>query len=265
MKTPATLILAALLLSLTAGVAPCQPRERLLLVYEDKPNSNRCLGSGTAIPWEKPGLTVDLLLMTARKLNIDLSLQRMPWKRCTYMVQHGLADGLFHASFTPQRAQYALFPMKDGRPDPSRAAFIQSYHFYTTRTSHVSWDGMELRNLGASPVGITMGYSVAEDLDRLGLRHVEFIDQETCLVSLVEGRVNAVAGLEPMMDPIINAGGRRFQNVSKLQPALKTKPYFVVFSRKLARLSPGLPDRFWATMKEVEDSKEFGQRRALYQ
>lgn len=254
-------ILAA---SLLAYAAWAGSERTLLLVYEDKPNSDRYLGSGTAIPWEKPGLSVDLIVMTARRLGVTLKLQRMPWKRCKYMVQHGLAQGMFHTSYDEARSRYSLYPMKNGKPDPSRAMFTQSYYFYATKSDHVQWDGVELRNMGGRPVGIAMGYSIAKDLERLGLRSVEFMDQETCLVSLVEGRVAAIADLGPMTDPVIQANSRRFQAVRKLEPPLKTKPYYLVFSRRLATTDPGLPDLFWKTMKDVERSEAFRERAKLY-
>ncbi|WP_147819610.1 substrate-binding periplasmic protein [Salidesulfovibrio onnuriiensis] len=264
MKQSVFLVAAVLAALLLAGGAWAQSERNLLFVYEDKPNSDRCLGSGTAIPWEKPGLSVELMVMTARRLGINLKLQRMPWKRCKYMLQHGLAEGMFHTSYDEERTQYALYPMKNGSPDPSRAVFSQSYYFYTTKTDHVDWDGMELRNLGARPVGISMGYSIANDLQELGIRYVEFVDQETSLVSLVEGRVAAVADLGTMTDPIIKASSRRFQTVRKLDPPLRTKPYFLVFSRKLGLEDPPLADLFWKTMKEVEASSAFREREKLY-
>ncbi|GEM_PF-1139167 len=265
MNKSALFILAFFSVVMMTPPSLAQPRQNLLLVYEDKPNSNRFLGFGTAIPKENPGLTVELLRMTAQKLGINLKFQRMPWKRCEYMVQHGLAHGMFHASYNRERTQYALYPMKDGKPDPSRAVFTQSYHFYAAKQRHVEWDGLELRNHGAKPVGITLGYSVAKDLDELDIRYVEFADQETGLISLVEDRVGALAGLANMMDPAIKESSHRFQTVEKLFPPIRTKPYYVVFSHTLAKTDPTLPDRFWNTMKKMEGSAAFKKRIRFYQ
>lgn len=265
MKKIASFTFATGLLVLLAGIALGNQKQTLLLVYEDKPNSNRLLGSGFSIPWEKPGLTIELLLLTARTLDMGIKFQRMPWKRCMYMIQHGVADGMLHVGYDSGREQYAVYPMTGDRPDPSRAIFTQPYHFYVRRGGHVVWDGLELRNLGTKPVGMAMGLSAAEDLEVLGHRCVDFTDQEDALVSLMDGRIGALVGLEGVIDAAIEGNGRRFRNIQKLEPALKTRPYYLAFSRKFFGSNRELAERIWKIMTEMTDSPEFRKQQKRYQ
>src|SRR3546814_8162765 len=98
-----------------------------LVVYEITPNPPRHLGVGTAIDWERPGLTLDLIKGVGERLRINLAFERMPWKRGLLLIETGDADAIFHTSYLAGREAVGAFPKTaDGRPDASRALFSQS-------------------------------------------------------------------------------------------------------------------------------------------
>lgn len=107
----ATASLVTLVLGMGAIAAPARAepparfadRPTLTFVYETRANPPRYLGEGTAINWDRPGLTLELLKELGRRLQINLKLERYPWKRGLYLAETGEADGIFHASYKPER------------------------------------------------------------------------------------------------------------------------------------------------------------------
>lgn len=238
-----------------AGIARAEtPTVRL--VFEPTPNPPRFLGEGGAIDWEKPGITLELLREVGRRLGVRFTYKRVPWKRGLFMVEHGQADGIFHASFKKQRQRIGVFPMRAGKPDPRRSIFTQRYVFYRLKDAPFAWDGKSLRNL-EGPVGVLRGYSIQGDLEKKGVPISISNGQEQILGKLRKGRVGAFANLEGMTDAFLADQGDLFDDVVKVAPAIKSKPYYLMFSHGFYRQHRDLAERIWQTAVEINDSPAF--------
>lgn len=235
------------------------------LVYETDPNPPRYLGEGTAIDWEKPGLTLEVLRLVGEQLDVDFLFQRVPWKRGLFLVQNGLADGIFHASYKAGRESFAVYPrLPDGTPDESRAIFLQSYVAYVTKGSPVGWDGRAFSGLDG-PVGAVASYSVVGDLRELGVAVEEERSRTINLRKLVEGRIAAHVDLETMADPAIASQEAFATAVEKLHPPFRTKPYFLIFSHQFYEARPDLAERIWDGIAAANASAEFNALVELYE
>lgn len=224
------------------------------LAYEEKPNPPRYYGSSLTTDWARPGLTLELLRMVGTTLAVRFEFRRMPWKRALYLLEQGDIDGLFHASFKEDRMAIARYPMADGRPDASRAVFTQSYLFYARESSGVRWDGATLRGV-ETPIGAERGYSIVDDLERLGYTVDAEKDQRLNLAKLVAGRIDAYAGLEGMTGAILRSGD--YPTIVALAPPIVTKPYFLVFSHAFYDEDTALAERIWDAIGRLSNSPAF--------
>ncbi len=245
-------ILFAAIAAMTAAAAP-PPVVRLS--FETKANPPRYLGEGTAIDWNRPGLTLELLKRVESRAGVRFEFVRVPWARSMYLLESGQVDGVFHGSFTEERARFAAYPMKDGRPDASRSVFTQSYYLFARRGAAISWDGRRLEVPG--PVGTTRGYSVVKTLRDLGARVEEENDLPNSLRKVVAGRLSAYAELENMAAAVIDARPAEFGELVRLEPPLRTVPYYLLFSKAFHARDPRLAERIWDAMAEVSRSSEF--------
>ncbi|WP_243544683.1 substrate-binding periplasmic protein [Pseudodesulfovibrio tunisiensis] len=231
-------------------------RTLIRLAYEDKTNPPRFLGSGLTVPARTPGMTLELINLAAERLGLEIHYRRMPWKRCLMLADSGEVDGIFHASYKESRSIWGAYPMKNDRPDPSRSLFEQVYALYVRKDSHVQWNGVTLSGLDG-PVGITLGYSIQSDLEKLGVHTAPLTSQMKNLQRLAQGRIGAYADLETMTDPLIRANPEEFGNIVKLPIPLETKPYYLLFSRRFTERHPGLAERIWDTCTALMHSEEF--------
>src|SRR5690606_24666365 len=169
----AVAFLATLAVPLAAAAQPPAEypgRPTLRVVYETTPNPPRHLGVGTAIDWERPGLTLELIRDVGERLRLNLAFDRVPWKRGLLLIETGDADAIFHTSYVAGREAVGAFPKTaDGQPDASRALFSQSYVLFAPAGSPVAWDGRAITGLAGRPVGATAGYAVVEHLRAHGV------------------------------------------------------------------------------------------------
>jgi polar amino acid transport system substrate-binding protein len=89
----------------------------------------------------------------------------MPWKHCPEGVEKGGIAGAFAASYTDERAKYAVYPLAGGKPDPLRRLHTDGYTLLRLKGSTVGWDGHKFSNL-SGPIGTQAAYSIVADLVR---------------------------------------------------------------------------------------------------
>ncbi|PWC53902.1 transporter substrate-binding domain-containing protein [Azospirillum sp. TSO22-1] len=248
--------LTCLLVLPAALPALADPAPRVRLVFATDANPPRIMGEGTAIDWEKPGLTPELLRLAAVRAGVEFTFQRVPWKRGLFLIETNEADGLFQASYLPDRTGTMAYPMKAGRPDPARSLMEQRYVLYKRPGAAVAWDGARLTGADA-PVGAISSYSVVDELTRLGIPVDEAKTQEHNLDKLVGGRIAAYAGMEAMTDAQIAAHPDKYGRLVKVMPPLVSKPYYLVFSRSFYSEHRDVAERIWDAIAEVNASEDF--------
>lgn len=210
-------------------------------------------------PWllkDRPGLNVLLLRAVETQAAVRFELQSAPWRRCLHYLQTGAVDGVFAASYSPERARIGRFPMAGERPDATRAMMLDSYSLYRLRSSAVAWDGRTLRVDGL--VGAQQGYSIVEQLKELG---VEVDDGATAaernLQKLAAGRVAATALLTLEADRLIRADAVWREIIEKISPVLIEKPYFLIFSRSFFARHEVVAEEIWRRIRSVRESADY--------
>ncbi len=258
-------------LGFAVGSAMAEPparfenRPTVTFAFETRANPPRYLGEGTAINWDRPGLTLDLLKAVGKRLRINIGFRRLPWKRGLYLVETDEVDGIFHASYKPEREAIGVYPKTpDGQVDDARAIFFQSYALHVLRGSSVTWDGQTIDGLGGAAVGATAGYSIVGDLEKAGIRVETGKVQEVNLNKLVAGRIAAYAELENMAAAAIQRNPGAYGDVVKLEPPLQTKAYFLLLSKGLVARDPDLAEAIWDTIAVVNADPGFQIRLDAY-
>ncbi len=140
---------------LTSWLLPATAAD-LSLCYEDV----------DVYPWvygKNEGLDRYLLQTVANRLKIDIEYRPRPWKRCQYEVRNGISDGMFSASYTVERQQYAVYPtLPNGEPDPSYRMAKDDYRIY--RRIGSAMDGQNMHMSHIKMIGIQAGYSIYSEL-----------------------------------------------------------------------------------------------------
>ena len=245
-------------------VPPLSAEPIFQIVYMNKENPPRIMGEGTSIDGSQPGITVELFKMVANSVGMQVQFKRMPWKRCLYMVEHGLADATFHASYKAARAKFGVYPTRDGQLDPSRRIYKNSYVFYILKGSGVSWDGKTISGT-SRPIGTQLSYAIAEDLRKMGYDIEEEASVDSNLKKLAAGRISAYADLESIVDHTLSKDPTRYKNIVKLQPPLIEKIYYLLISKAFAENNPQLSERIWNAVRDVQQTDGYKEMLNRYQ
>ncbi|MCP4346774.1 MAG: transporter substrate-binding domain-containing protein [Desulfobacterales bacterium] len=261
----AKLILTCMLFGMLPVVFADDVRSESLkvkFVYQYSGNYPFQTGEGT-IDWKKPGIAVELLLLLGKKLDIDIEFSRVPWKRGLHELKKGQKDGLFNASFKKKRLEYGVYPMKDGVADQNRKSYSNSYVLYKIKGSPVQWNGKAFSNLNG-PIVATRGFSILDDLIKMGIKVRETNSTLVSLRILSRGRVKGIAALELAGDYLLDKNKEDFSNIEKVLPPIKTKPYYLMLSHQFIKKNPKIAEEIWNTVRDVRESEEFKQVTGKY-
>lgn len=247
------MIVTGIAVSMAEAATTPQP---ISLVYDTNENPPFTYGVGTDTDPKKPGLVIDLLRSAAVHAGIEISFSRVPWARGLQMLEAGEADGTFMSSYTEERLRYGVYPMKDGAPDTSRKLVDLSYWFYVRKDSGVRWDGKILSNLHA-PIGATTGFAVVPILHKMGMEIEEDPIHLRNLHKLESGEIDAYAELQAHVDGLIHAYPRQFQSIVKLEPPIRTTPYYLMFAKTFYAARSAEAERLWDAIAWANAQPEF--------
>ncbi|MDM8515302.1 transporter substrate-binding domain-containing protein [Desulfobacterales bacterium HSG16] len=229
------------------------------IVYAVSSNPPFIMGKGTGIDLKKPGTTIEMLMMVAQHLDIQIKFKRIPWKRGLMFLENNEADGIFHASFKEKRTQIGVYPTKDGKADPAKRILDMSYTLYKLKDSPLTWDGSAFENLNG-PIAATIGYAVIDTLKKKGVTVDEGKRTSHSMMKLLKGRVAAVAELETMADAFLALNPEKFKNVAKMKKTVQNKPYYLLLSHRFVKEHPKLSRKIWDEIETVRESAAFKKR-----
>jgi polar amino acid transport system substrate-binding protein len=215
----------------------------------DIANVPRILGEGSTLH-EPPGIQIELLMKAARQVGINVKITRLPSKRVLDNLEKGQSDAAFIFSYSEDRAKYAAYPMKKGNPDSARKIYNVGYAIYKQKNSPLEWDGKKFLNL-KGVIGSMLGWSVSEELSKMGLKVEEVKTHKQNLEKLKLGRVDAVVGPEEVIDYLILIND--YKNLEKLQKPYSEKPYFVIFNKKFKDKNSEIIEKLWDKIGEIRE------------
>jgi polar amino acid transport system substrate-binding protein len=105
---------------------------------------------------------------------------------------------------------------------------------------------------------------VARLLRERGVRVEEENDLPSSLRKVLAGRLEAYAELENMAADVIARHGDEMRELVKLQPALRTVPYYLMLSKGFVAREPALAERIWSAIGEAMRSPQYRELERKY-
>lgn len=230
------------------------------VVAADKPAVLRfCHEDVDVYPWvlkDKPGLNIVHLKAVEQKLGVKIETFPLPWKRCQDEMREGKVDGIFAASFKPERMEMGVYPMVGDKPDAARAMMYDGYSLYRLKGGGAQWDGKKLTASGT--IGAQPGYSIVDQLKQLGAK----VDEGTKtaddnLKKLLAGRLEGVALQTLEGDNSLATTPEFAAKIEKVSPPLVDKPFFLMLSKQLVAKYGEFSKDVWKTLADVRESADY--------
>lgn len=246
-------LFTTLLFCLAALDLHAQPIE-FIVAYEDTEQPPYQLGNTEEIS-AKPGVSVEMVMMLTDFLpDLKIGFRRVPWNRCLRELEAGRVDATFNASFREERLKFGAYPIKDGQPDESRRIATLSYSLYKLRGSDISWDGEKIINLNGK-IGAPAGYSIIDDLRKMGVPVDEAQTTRANLLQLQYRRVAAVAAQDVTADELLKNEASTFKDIIKVEPPLVSKAYYMMISHQFIKKHPALAEKIWDTLAKIREER----------
>jgi polar amino acid transport system substrate-binding protein len=201
---------------------------------------------------QPPGIAMEIVRQAAADIGIELEFLRTPNRRVLENLKLGEIDGAFMFSFNTERMRNGQYPMKDGELDEEKRIAVLSYFLYRRKGADLHWDGHTLSGADQN-IGANNGYSIVNDLRKIGVQVEEARTTEQNFNKLKLGRIAAVAHQDLVADPYLESAD--MQEVEKVYPPLSTKYYFLMLSHRFVAKHPELADRLWSRIAEIRESK----------
>lgn len=218
--------------------------------FEDKENPPYYMTNSVKNPTDVNGIYIDMIRMLETKIpNFKVQFTRAPWARCLNDLKSNVIDAIFASSFLAERLKLGAYPMKDDKPDSDLRLDAKAYKFYVLRNSEVQWDGAKASNIAL--VGIQVGYSIKDDLNKMNLKVEESLNTESLFRKLQGERITAVAQLENIGDAFLNANPDFKKTIMKIDRPISTKDYYLQISYEFKSKNPEISEKIWKTLSEI--------------
>lgn len=231
-------------------------KPEFVFAYEDREGFPAYLGNGHEVPVENPGIDIEILRLVEQQVPIKLVLIRLPWKRCLVELGAGSVSAI-EASHKKDREKLGVYPRNiDGVVDSSKRLTSETYSLYTRKGSALRYDThtkqfVNLKGL----LGAQSGYSIVEELRKLGHNIEESESTFTNLQKLALGRLEGIITQDSQTDFQIRKFPKKFASIVKTEPPVKTKPYYFIISHQFAKKYPKLTQQIWDTVAELRKTK----------
>lgn len=231
----------------------------LTIGYEDKEQPPYYMGNSQEVLTANPGVAVEMVKMLEKKIpEVKIKFVRFPWKRCLAGLGDNSLDGIFNSSYKEDRLENGWYPTTDkthkGKADVSRRLCTMTYSLYALKGTKIDWDGTKFNNFSGKITAV-LGYSIVDDLKKLGVSVEEAPNSVNNLDKIINKRVEATALQDVTADNIIKSQKAKYANLVKITPPLSNKHYYLMLSKKFVEANPALAQKIWDELAKIREEQ----------
>ncbi|GAA5172016.1 hypothetical protein GCM10025770_37610 [Viridibacterium curvum] len=211
---------------------------------------------GTMTNPDRPGFRVEILRSAGNQCGVSVNFVTAPWRRVLEQVKTEAVDGAFSASWSAERAQYGVFPLKGGVPDPARAMKGYSYILYLHPESKLSWNGRTVEGSNRKVI-VERGAAGVDIAIKLGLEPLENTGYATMLRMLARRRAEGLIAIESHVNEILAANPELVAEVKAQQPPLESLYGYVMFNKGFYQANTALVECFWKALGDIRSKPAY--------
>ncbi len=168
------------------------------------------------------GIHVDITHEIFKRVDLNVEIQSIPWKRCLKMVEDGHLDGVFAVSYNEDRARYLLYPKEPLDTVEYIVATMED-------PKKVKWSTKKVFSSPLLPVGSPQGYSVTADLKKeKGIKVDDgAVNDRANFQKMLGDRVKSIVMLRQALEQMIKSDNIASKVHVLEPPYVDGKKYFI--------------------------------------
>lgn len=214
---------------------------------------------------ERPGFRVEVLRAAGKTCGTTVNFMPVPWQRALELVKSGSVDGAFSASWSPERAAFGAFPLRNGVIDPTKAMKGYTYNLYVHPGSRLTWDGKAVSTNGGRKVIVERGSAGAELATRLGLEAVPVSGYLNMVRMLAERRADGLIGIDVHVEKQLAESPPLAASVKEVTPPLEARHGYVMFSKAFHTAHTALAECMWGALADIRSKPAYRELVKSYQ
>lgn len=192
----------------------------------------------------------------AAQVGWDVSFVARPWRRCIKEVADGQLQAIIGVAPAAENMSRMVFPMRDGKPDGSRAVTKMVIVAYRPLGSRAQWDGKHFSGLQGPVLYIGGGVFIAEALARYQVQMSDAVQQPEVLMSmLLAGRSNLAVDVEERVVNLMQRHEFRGRFEILPDPLIETG-VFTAMSPSFYDSNQQRVERFWTLIGQLQHAAQ---------
>ncbi len=169
---------------------------------------------------ELKGLHIDLVKAVAKRLDLNIQIKTLPWKRALDMVKVGDADAITYIGKTAERQVHFIYDAGN-----VLSSSVYGFVILPERAQQIKFNG-ELKSMTDYKIGVQNGYSYGDKVDNASYLKKQSVKSLEQLVQLLLVRRIDLAIIDEQEYFQKNKDG----TLIMLMPRIVKRDYYVAFS-----------------------------------
>ncbi len=218
-------------------------------------------------PWSMPdgkGLDIDVLNEIAGRLKFKVNFVALPWNECLKSLKENKVDAVLNASYSEDRAEYAIYPMLDNKVTSDFRMHMDSYNLYKFRTLPVEWKDGKIINYDGV-IEVQKGYSVGIILRDAGANVSEkHVSISEIFKDMYAGKISVAALNGFSADYFLKTNTAYAEKIVKAPDRIIYKPYYLIFSKDAYKKDPEFIQKIWENIRDIRTSSMYSNLLTTY-
>jgi polar amino acid transport system substrate-binding protein len=196
------------------------------------------------------GVDIELFQEMAKRLEIQINIKLVPWKRLLKMTETGDVMGSFALFKTPDRESFSLF---------THPIHYSTFKLFTTQKAGLNYTN--IKDLYGKRIGIEAGFVISDEFDKASTRGditlIQIYSFDDAFRRLLKGGIDAFVGNDLVVQHKIKHKYKYIKNISDIialtKPLKQVRGAYFVLSKAFPLDDKLLwQTRFTETLKAME-------------
>lgn len=235
---------------------------RFLVGYPTEAAAPYYLDSGTEIPANNPGYSVEVMQEVGKRVKeVRFQLVRCEFSGCLEQIKTGKLDGLFNVPYREHWLFTGKYPFSKAKVDPRQKLYGEEYALYRVKDNRrITTDGDRIYGLKGKGIAVKNESPVIPLLEANNYPVLSFPTTTEALQAMLRREVPASVLVVEHVETLARMHPELTDLIGRAEYSLFEEDYYLMLSRQFYAKKPWLAEKIWTEQTKVQ--QELAERLA---